>query len=64
MVVVCFGGSKILVNYFNKNKNEFCKALYELLKDAEKETEKNIIFRKGEKFLNLSPFEISLLLFV
>ena len=36
---------------FNKNKNEFFKALYELLRDAEKETEKNIIFKinRGEK---------------
>ncbi|ACZ08421.1 Ribonuclease inhibitor [Sebaldella termitidis] len=35
---------------FNKNKNGFYRDLYELLKDAEKETEKNIIFKinRGE----------------
>ena len=36
---------------FNKNKNEYFKALYKLLKDAERETEKKIIFKihRGEK---------------
>ena len=46
-------GFPLMISFinFNKNKNEFSKALYELLKDAEKETEKNIIFRinRGEK---------------
>ena len=46
-------GFPLMISFinFNKNKNEFCQALYELMKDAEKETEKNIIFRinRGEK---------------
>ena len=46
-------GFPLMISFiiFNMNKNEFSKALYELLKDAEKETEKNIIFRinRGEK---------------
>jgi ribonuclease inhibitor len=36
---------------FNKNKNEFFKNLYRMLRDAEKETGKKIIFKisRGEK---------------
>ena len=46
-------GFPLMISFvnFNKNKNEFSRSLYDLMKDAEKETEKNIIFKtnRGEK---------------
>ena len=46
-------GFPLMISFvnFNKNKNEFSRSLYDLMKDAEKETEKNIIFKtnRGKK---------------
>lgn len=45
-------GFPLMISFvnFNKNKNKFFRDLYKLLKDAEKETDKNIIFKtsRGE----------------